>query len=81
MRFSSIRIETLQLYIFTLTKQAKHFKKWAKRMEELGSKYGELPAHAGLWQSATETSDSLIARLSVVHMVRHSLFSSLHSNF
>eukprot|EP01138_Halocafeteria_seosinensis_P008975 gb/GECG01009173.1/.p1 GENE.gb/GECG01009173.1/~~gb/GECG01009173.1/.p1 ORF type:complete len:311 (+),score=48.66 gb/GECG01009173.1/:1-933(+) len=49
--------------------EAKHFRKWAKRLRELGSKYGELPGHGGLWESATDTADSLTARLSVVHMV------------
>lgn len=39
------------------------------RLEELGSTYGSLPVHEGLWQTAAETSDSLFARLALVHMV------------
>lgn len=42
---------------------------WAQRLTALGCKYGDLPGHDGLWQSATETADSLMARLAVVHMV------------
>ena len=33
------------------------------------TRYGDLPAHEGLWQSALETRGSLLARLSVVHCV------------
>ena len=49
--------------------EAKHFSIWNARLEELDSSYGALPVHAGLWQSATETNASLLARLAVVHCV------------
>lgn len=42
---------------------------WAQRLKELGSWYGALPGHAGLWESALNTKDDLLARLAVVHMV------------
>lgn len=35
--------------------EAKHYTILAKRLKELGSYYGALPAHNGLWSSATET--------------------------
>ncbi|CAL6325222.1 unnamed protein product [Bathycoccus prasinos] len=38
-------------------------------LEEIGGKYGDFPAHDGLWQSAMETSDSLMHRLVVEHCV------------
>lgn len=49
--------------------EARHFAMWAGRLVEMGSEYGALPAHDGLWQSAGDTRDSLMARLAIVHMV------------
>jgi len=42
---------------------------WAQRLVDLGSAYGDLKGHDGLWQSATETSKDILARLVIVHMV------------
>jgi uncharacterized ferritin-like protein (DUF455 family) len=49
--------------------ESKHFLMISDRMEELGSHYGALNAHDGLWQAATETADDLLARLSIVPLV------------
>lgn len=49
--------------------EAKHFSLLSQRLEELGSFYGSQNAHAGLWDSAIETSHSLLARLAVIHLV------------
>ena len=49
--------------------EAKHFSMWAQRLVDLGSGYGELKGHDGLWQSATETAGDLMSRLVIVHMV------------
>ncbi len=49
--------------------EAKHFSMWAQRLVDLGSAYGELKGHDGLWQSATETAGDILARLVIVHMV------------
>ncbi len=49
--------------------EARHFLMLADRLEALDSHYGALPAHDGLWQSATETAHDLSARLAVVPMV------------
>ncbi|KAI3989650.1 hypothetical protein MKX01_036259 [Papaver californicum] len=46
-----------------------HFTLLAARLEELGSFYGALPAHDGLWDSATSTSKDLLARLAIEHCV------------
>jgi len=35
----------------------------------MGSYYGALTVHAGLWDSARETFDSLLARLAIIHLV------------
>ncbi|CAN1747621.1 Uncharacterized protein HI_0077 [Linum perenne] len=49
--------------------EGRHFTLLAKRLEELGSYYGALPAHDGLWDSAMATSKSLLTRLAVEHCV------------
>jgi uncharacterized ferritin-like protein (DUF455 family) len=49
--------------------EAKHFLMLAGRLEALGSHYGALPAHDGLWQAAFDTRGDLAARLSVVPLV------------
>ncbi|WVZ20502.1 hypothetical protein V8G54_007824 [Vigna mungo] len=49
--------------------EGRHFSLLAARLEELGSYYGALPAHDGLWDSATATSKDLLARLAIEHCV------------
>ncbi|NUB23264.1 DUF455 family protein, partial [Azospirillum formosense] len=49
--------------------EARHFQMLEERLNQLGSGYGELPAHDGLWQAATTTAHDLAARLAVVPMV------------
>ena len=49
--------------------EAMHFALLARKLESLGSHYGALPAHAGLWEAAHDTRHSVAARLAVVPMV------------
>ncbi len=49
--------------------ETKHFDLLRYRLNELGAAYGDLPAHDGLWQAATSTSNDLNARLAVVPLV------------
>lgn len=49
--------------------EAKHYSLLAERLETLGSHYGALPAHDGLWQAAQDTAHDLLARLAVVPLV------------
>lgn len=49
--------------------EGRHFTLLAARLEELGSFYGALPAHDGLWDSAMATSKNLLARLAIEHCV------------
>jgi uncharacterized ferritin-like protein (DUF455 family) len=46
-----------------------HFALLARKLESLGSHYGALPAHGGLWEAAHETRGDVAARLAVVPMV------------
>jgi Uncharacterized protein conserved in bacteria len=49
--------------------EAMHFALLDRRLRALGSHYGALPAHAGLWEAAAATSDDALARLAIVPMV------------
>lgn len=49
--------------------EALHFSLLERRLASLGSHYGALPAHDGLWQAAADTADDLLARLAVVPLV------------
>jgi len=49
--------------------EAMHFALLARRLVTLGSHYGALPAHDGLWDAARETAHDIAARLAVVPMV------------
>jgi len=49
--------------------EAMHFALLARKLESLGSFYGSLPAHAGLWEAAYATRHDVAARLAVVPMV------------
>ena len=49
--------------------EAMHFALLDRRLKALGSRYGALPAHAGLWEAAEATAHDPLARLAVVPMV------------
>ncbi|MBI3444343.1 MAG: ferritin-like domain-containing protein [Magnetospirillum sp.] len=48
--------------------EVEHFEMLEKLLNTLGSTYGDLPAHDGLWQAADKTADDILARLVVVPM-------------
>ncbi len=49
--------------------EAKHFLLLSRRLKALGSAYGNLPAHDGLWEAATKTRHDSLARLAIVPLV------------
>ena len=49
--------------------ESKHFNLMCDCLEELGSHYGALPAHAGMWRAAEDTAEDFMGRLAVVPMV------------
>lgn len=56
-------------WVTVADEESKHFLLLADRLEALGSWYGALPAHDGLWQAAAETMDDPLARHAVVPLV------------
>ncbi len=49
--------------------EAVHFKLLTERLADLDHAYGDLPAHNGLWDAASQTSDDLMARCALVPML------------
>jgi len=49
--------------------EAMHFAILDRRLRSLGTRYGALPAHAGLWEAAAATAGDVMGRLAVVPMV------------
>ncbi len=49
--------------------EALHFALLTRRLAEFGARYGDLPAHDGLWESAEATAGDLLGRLAVVPLV------------
>ncbi|KAM3927232.1 Rieske domain-containing protein isoform 2-T2 [Leptodactylus fuscus] len=58
--------------------EAKHYCLLEKRLVELGSHFGDLPVHNGLWQSASDTAHHLLGRLAIVHMVHEARGLDVH---
>lgn len=56
-------------FLYVAADEAMHFALLARKLVSLGSHYGVLPAHAGLWQAAHETRSDVAARLAIVPMV------------
>ena len=49
--------------------EAMHFALIARKLDSLGSSYGALPVHDGLWSAAQDTAHDVAARLAIVPMV------------
>lgn len=56
-------------WVKAAAEESRHFNLICACLEELGSHYGALPAHAGMWRAAEDTADDLMGRLAVVPMV------------
>ena len=70
-RFASERVPRsfFDGWMTVALEEAKHFRLLSRRLESLGSYYGALPAHDGLWQAVEETAHDLGARLAVVPLI------------
>lgn len=56
-------------WVKSADEECKHFNLICDCLEALGSFYGAMPAHAGMWRAAADTKDDLHGRLAVVPMV------------
>jgi uncharacterized ferritin-like protein (DUF455 family) len=56
-------------WVGVAAEEAGHFLLLSARLAEFGMRYGDLPAHDGLWEAAAATAGDLLARLAVVPLV------------
>src|SRR6056300_985875 len=70
-RFSKTRLPTgfFDDWVQAAAEESKHFNLMCDCLENLGSFYGALSAHAGMWRAAEDTKTDLLGRLAVVPMV------------
>lgn len=54
--------------MYIVEQEAEHFYKWELQLMRWGYPLGIFPSQDGLWQSASETCDSVLNRLSVVNL-------------
>ena len=67
--YAGLPREFLNDWVGVASEEAHHFSLLSARLADFGAKYGDLPAHDGLWEAAAATSGDLLARLAVVPLV------------
>ncbi|CAN5162634.1 ferritin-like domain-containing protein [soil metagenome] len=65
-RFDGLPASFYDDWLRVASDEARHFGWLADRLERLGSHYGALPAHDGLWEAAQKTRDDLLDRMTLV---------------
>ena len=70
-RFSDVKMprEFYDDWVKAADEESKHFMLLSDRLEAYDSHYGAMPAHAGMWQAASDTATDFMGRLAVVPMV------------
>ncbi len=56
-------------WVKSANEESKHFNLICDCLEAMGSHYGALAAHAGMWKAAEDTAEDFLGRLAVVPMV------------
>jgi uncharacterized ferritin-like protein (DUF455 family) len=56
-------------WVKSADEESKHFQLVSSCLETMGSFYGDLAAHAGMWRAAEDTAEDIMGRLAVVPMV------------
>lgn len=65
-RFSDLGSDFVRDWLGVAIEEAYHFNLIHDRLAALGYRYGDLPAHAGLWQLAEQTATDVLARMALV---------------
>lgn len=68
-RFRDMPDEYYADWIKVAAEEAYHFSLVCERMAQLGGKYGDLPAHNGLWEQACKTDHDVLVRMALVPRV------------
>lgn len=56
-------------WVKSADEESKHFNLICDCLANMGSHYGALPAHVGMWRAAEDTAEDILGRLAVVPMV------------
>jgi len=65
-RFANMPKPFYRDWLKVAREEAYHFGLLQARLQSLGHSYGDFPAHNGLWEMATKTSNDILARLALV---------------
>jgi len=65
-RFSGMPHEYYLDWLHVATEEALHFSLLDAHLQTLGYRYGDFPAHNGLWEMAEKTADDVLARIALV---------------
>jgi uncharacterized ferritin-like protein (DUF455 family) len=65
-RFRGLPEQFYRDWLRVADEEAQHFTLIREHLRAMGIDYGDLPAHGGLWEHATDTADHLLARLALV---------------
>lgn len=68
-RFASMPREFYDDWARVAAEEATHFSMLRERLRDLGSDYGRMSAHAGLWQTAEATTSDVLDRMALVPRV------------
>ncbi len=68
-RFRHLPKQFYHDWVQVATEEAYHFQLLHQRLNELGSDYGDLPAHNGLWEVATRTAADPLIRMALIPRV------------
>lgn len=70
-RFAHVKMPRgyLDDWVRAAAEESKHFNLLSDRLEAMGSYYGALSAHAGMWRAAEQTAQDFMGRLAIVPMV------------
>jgi len=70
-RFAGLRLprEFFDDWVGVAAEEAAHFVLLSVRLGDFNARYGDLPAHDGLWEAAAATAGDVLARLAVVPLV------------
>lgn len=65
-RFRGLPDQFYQDWLRVADEEAQHFALIRAHLQSMQIDYGDLPAHSGLWEHATDTADNVLARLAMV---------------
>ena len=65
-RFRGLPEKFYQDWLKIADEEAQHFTLIREHLLEMGTDYGDLPAHRGLWDHAEDTAGDILARLAIV---------------